>query len=72
MRKNTRQIDRLNKSLEFDENNDGDEDDKEIDMAIGRKELEFSGAVKAMTRKQNYVTSWMDCPYGGVKTRPRR
>ena len=49
------QIDTLNKSLEFDENNDGLTEDevKEIDMAIGRKELEFSGAVKkAMTRKQ--------------------
>ncbi len=41
--------------MEFDENNDGLTEDevKEIDMAIGRKELEFSGAVKkAMTRKQ--------------------
>ena len=55
MRKNTRANRRLNKSLEFDENNDGLTEDevKEIDMAIGRKELEFSGAVKkAMTRKQ--------------------
>jgi hypothetical protein len=49
------QIAVLNKSLEFDENKDGltDEEVKEIDMAVGRKELEFSGAVKrAMTRKQ--------------------